>query len=234
MGFWKHVKVSVIQKSMQLSWFFTFLACITFLDCLFFIQHGEGITILSWHWIKSTIDIIDILVWGGLFSFVFSVVLPGFWFSVWPFILFGFSKITKNNEILINFPGKGYHSLDTLYKRAAQESNMALFKHCEKYEADANSKNHLSLCSQGIILFSFGAWLFSNNESYPIIINLIISSQSQPWYIAKPAGLIAIMFCITIISMVGMRRNRQADYIFYPEKSYNSKIEKSREDIRYA
>lgn len=218
---------------MQLSWLFTLLTGITFLDCTLMIQYGEGITLLSWDWVKTTLDIQDILLGVGLFSFIFAAVLPGFWFIVWPFLLIGISHISNNHKLLNDFPDEDYVRVESLLRKSAKDGNSALLRFCERHEHEVETQNLLSLCSQGMILFTFGAWLFSANGNQPIIMNFYDFWESQPWYIAMPIDTIVGLFCIAIFIMVGMRKNSGSEYVYYPEGEPNKKIKKDAENTPF-
>lgn len=228
MDFLKQIKVSAIQKSMQLTWLFALLAGITFVDCTLMIQYGEGVTLVSWGWIKNTLDIQDLLLGVGVFSFIFAAVLPGFWFGVWPFILIGISYFVKDPNFLDENPRKGYQRVDSLLVKAAKDNNSALMKYCERHEHEVELKNVLSLCSQGMIIFTVGAWFFSAEGNQPIILNFYDSWASQPWYIERPLNFVAGIFCFAVVMMVGLKKSPGSEFVRFPDDMHNNRLHDDR------
>jgi len=222
--FLKQIKVSAIQKSMQLTWLFALLAGITFVDCTLMIQYGEGVTLVSWEWIKNTLDIQDLLLGVGVFSFIFAAVLPGFWFGVWPFIMIGISYFVEDPNFLNEDPGKGYQRIESLLVKAAQDNNSALMKYCERHEHEVELKNYLSLCSQGMLIFTAGAWFFSAKGNQPIILNFFDFWASQPWYIEKPLNFVAGIFCFAIVMMVGLKKSPSSEFVRFPDDRHNNRL----------
>ena len=187
MDFLKQIKVSAIQKSMQLTWLFALLAGITFVDCTLMIQYGEGVTLVSWGWIKNRLDIQD----------------PNF--------------LDEN-------PGKGYQRVDSLLVKAAKDNNSALMKYCERHEHEVELKNVLSLCSQGMIIFTVGAWFFSAEGNQPIILNFYDSWASQPWYIERPLNFVAGIFCFAAVMMVGLKKSPGSEFVRFPDDMHNNRL----------
>jgi hypothetical protein len=213
MDVWNQVKISAVQKAMQLSWLIALLANIAFIDCYLILKYGNGISILSFEWIKNNLDIKDLVIGTGLFSFIFAAVIPGFWFVVWPFLQIAISKITNSDAILNRYPGKGFTRVETLMVQAAKEGNTALLRYCEQQKQDVETRNFISTCAQGILVLTFTSWLFSPVGVLPIAFEIHSFVEEFPWYIARPANAVIGLFSLAVLIMVNMRKNDTDNYI---------------------
>ncbi|MCQ4318627.1 hypothetical protein EA797_03985 [Stutzerimonas zhaodongensis] len=213
MDVWSQVKVSAVQKAMQLSWLIGLLTIITFADCYLILKHGSGVSILSFEWIKTNIDIRDLIIGTGLFSFVFAAVIPGFWFIVWPFLQIALSKITNSSIFFGKMPSDGFTRAEVLMARAAKEGNMALLRYCEQHKQDIETRNFISTCAQGILVLTFTAWALSPPEVLPTVFEIQSYVEQFPWYIEKPVNGSLVLFYMAVVVMSFMRKTDSDNYI---------------------
>lgn len=213
MDVWGQVKVSAVQKAMQLSWFIALLVVVNFADCYLILKYGSGISILSLEWIKKTIDIKDLIVGTGLFSFVFAAVIPGFWLFIWPFLQIAISKITNSDAVFDKAPGNGFTRIETLMSHAAKDGNVALLRYCEQQKHDIEARDFISTCAQGLLVLTFTSWLLAPPGVLPVAFEIHEYVEQFPWYIARPANAAIGLFYLGVVIMCSLRKSESNNYI---------------------
>ncbi len=213
MDVWGQVKVSAVQKAMQLSWLIALLAIVTFVDCYLILKYDRGISILTLEWVKRVVDLKDLIIGVGLFSFVFAAVLPGFWLFIWPFLQIAISRVTNNDSNFYKSPGKDFTRIETLMARAAKDGNSALLRYCELQKQEIDTRDFISTCAQGVLVLTFISWIFAPSGVLPVAFEIHGYAEQFPWYISRPVNAVIVLFYMAVLVMSGLRKSGSDNYI---------------------